>query len=99
MSPREGLANVPGGGSAGPEVTLTESDGNVILANGILTATIRKANAGITSLKFRGYEMLSTRILQHGWRRAIPAAGPMFLIGENADAGPGGPQPEKRLAG
>jgi rhamnogalacturonan endolyase len=59
MSPREGLANVPGGGSAGPEVTLTESDGNVILANGILTATIRKANAGITSLKFRGYEMLN----------------------------------------
>ncbi len=55
---RPANANVPGGGDQGPEVTVADSGGNIILANGILTANIIKTRAEITSLKFRGYEML-----------------------------------------
>ena len=51
-------ANVPGGGATGPDVTLREAGANVVLENGLLTATIAKASATITSLKFRGYEMI-----------------------------------------
>jgi rhamnogalacturonan endolyase len=52
------VANVPGGGAKGPDVTLTESSNTVVLANGIISATIFKPNARITSLQFRGYDML-----------------------------------------
>jgi rhamnogalacturonan endolyase len=51
-------ANVPGGGATGPNVTLTDSGKTVTLANGIISATIVKSRAAITSLQFRGYEML-----------------------------------------
>ena len=52
------VAKVPGGGATGPDVTLTESNNAVVLANGIISATIFKPSASITSLNFRGYEML-----------------------------------------
>jgi rhamnogalacturonan endolyase len=51
------VANVPGGGAAGPDVTLQDSGSTVVLANGIISATIFKSSATIASLKFRGYEM------------------------------------------
>jgi rhamnogalacturonan endolyase len=51
-------ANVPGGGVTGPDVTLTESNNTVVLANGIISARILKSSAAITSLTFRGNEML-----------------------------------------
>jgi len=52
-------ANVPGGGAAGPNVTLRDSGNTVALANGIIAATIVKSHAAITSLNFKGYEMLT----------------------------------------
>jgi rhamnogalacturonan endolyase len=52
-------ANAPGGGAAGPAVTLKDSGNTVVLANGIISATILKSSATITSLKFKGYEMLA----------------------------------------
>jgi Polysaccharide lyase family 4, domain III/Polysaccharide lyase family 4, domain II/Rhamnogalacturonate lyase family len=51
-------ANVPGGGDAGPPVTLSMSGKNVVLANGIVTATIEPDTAKILSLRYQGYEMV-----------------------------------------
>ncbi len=51
-------ANVPGGGATGPTVTLHDAGTDILLANGLITAAIVKASATITSLKFRGYEMI-----------------------------------------
>jgi rhamnogalacturonan endolyase len=45
---------------AGPGVTLEEVGDNVILANGILTATISRSKAQISSLRYRGREMLTS---------------------------------------
>ncbi len=52
-------ANVPGGGTGGARVTLTPEGRNVVLANGIVTATIDPNNAAVLSLKYRGHEMIS----------------------------------------
>ena len=53
-------ANVPGGGTGtGPKVTVTDKGTTVILSNGIISATISKSSASITSYKFNGYNMLS----------------------------------------
>ncbi|HEU5071390.1 MAG TPA: polysaccharide lyase family protein [Verrucomicrobiae bacterium] len=54
------LANDPGGGAngVGANVTLTSSGGNVILANGIISATIATNNAKVTSYLFNGRQML-----------------------------------------
>jgi len=51
------LANVPGGGTTGSAVTFKDLGARVVLANGLLTATITKANAALPSLRFRGQEM------------------------------------------
>ncbi|MDQ2686368.1 MAG: polysaccharide lyase family protein [Armatimonadota bacterium] len=42
-----------------PPVTLTQDGPNVVLANGIVTATVNTASAGVTSLKYAGHEMIS----------------------------------------
>ncbi len=52
-------ANVPGGGNGGAPVTLTQEGRHVLLANGIVTATIDPASAAVLSLKYRGWEMVS----------------------------------------
>src|SRR4051812_14385790 len=43
-----------------PDVTLQEAGDNVILANGILTATISRSKARISSLRYRGFELLTS---------------------------------------
>jgi rhamnogalacturonan endolyase len=55
-------ANDPGGGTngVGANVTLTVSGGNVILANGIISATIATNNAQVSSYLFNGVQMLDT---------------------------------------
>ena len=52
-------ANVAGGGSGGAAVTLTQEGHRVVLANGIITATVDTASAAVVSLKYRGREMVS----------------------------------------
>lgn len=53
------LANPPGGGSAGPDVTAYMAGKNVVLVNGIVTATIDPKSASVLSLRYRGHEMIS----------------------------------------
>lgn len=57
-----GWANDPGGGTngVGANVTLTVSGGNVILANGVITATIATNNAQVTSMLFNGTQVIDT---------------------------------------
>src|SRR6188472_2420201 len=56
-------ANVPGGGngSGGANVTLADNGTSVVLANGIVTATIVKAQARITSLTYHGNQMVDPK--------------------------------------
>ena len=56
------LANDAGGGTngVGANVTLTVSGGNVILANGLITATIATNNAQVTSYLFNGTQVIDT---------------------------------------
>lgn len=54
-------ANVPGGGSEGANVILTDDGASVVLDNGLITATISKANARVTSLLFKGHQMMDPR--------------------------------------
>ncbi|MEA3208710.1 MAG: hypothetical protein QOE70_1767 [Chthoniobacter sp.] len=54
-------ANVPGGGSEGANVTLTDNGTTAVLANGIVTATIIKAQARITSLTYNGNQMVDPK--------------------------------------
>lgn len=51
-------ANVPGGGSEGANVTWTDNGTTIVLANGIVTATIRKAEARVSSLIYLGNQMV-----------------------------------------
>ena len=51
---------VPGARAADP-VTLTQNGPVVTLANGIVTATVNTASAGVTSLRYAGHEMVSNR--------------------------------------
>jgi rhamnogalacturonan endolyase len=53
-------ANVPGGGSSGASVKLSDEGDSVVLSNGILRATINKAGARISALEYKGFPMLST---------------------------------------
>jgi len=52
-------ANTPGGGNEGPDVTLVKSGNDVVLSNGILSATITP-KASISSFRYKGFEMAST---------------------------------------
>jgi len=54
-------ANEPGGGSGGAAVTLTDKGDSVVLDNGIVSATITKAGARVTSLTYRGNQMVDTK--------------------------------------
>ena len=54
-------ANVPGGGSGGADVTLTDRGTSVVLANGIVTATIAKAEARVTSIVYHGNQMVDSK--------------------------------------
>src|SRR5690349_9468501 len=54
-------ANVPGGGSGGADVTFTDNGATVVLANGIVSATIIKAEARITSLTYNGNQMVDSK--------------------------------------
>lgn len=58
------LANDPGGGTngVGANVTLTASGSSVILANGVLSATISTNSAQVTSMTFGGRQMVSGNI-------------------------------------
>lgn len=56
-----GFANVPGGGSGGANVTLTDNGTTVVLANGIISATIVKAEAKITALTYNGFQMIDPK--------------------------------------
>lgn len=51
-------ANVPGGGSAGPDVKLTDNGTTVTLDNGIVTMTIDKAGATVKALSYKGTDLL-----------------------------------------
>jgi rhamnogalacturonan endolyase len=54
-------ANVPGGGSDGPNVQISGgANGHITLANGIITANIDTANAQIDSLLYKGHDMISS---------------------------------------
>ena len=52
-------ANVAGGGNAGPAVTAFLMGKNLVLGNGIVTATIKPDAEEIISLKYKGREMIS----------------------------------------
>ncbi|MFO0928754.1 MAG: polysaccharide lyase family protein [Gemmataceae bacterium] len=52
------LREVRGAEPAAPDVTLEEAGGHVVLANGTLTATISRARARLTALRYRGFPML-----------------------------------------
>jgi rhamnogalacturonan endolyase len=54
------LAKAPGGGGSGPDVTLQDAGASVVLSNGLLTATIAKDKATVTSIKFMGREMVAS---------------------------------------
>ncbi|HSI12890.1 MAG TPA: hypothetical protein VK961_12645, partial [Chthoniobacter sp.] len=54
-------AAVPGGGNQGADVTITDNGSTVVLANGIVSATISKAEARITSLVYQGNEMVDRK--------------------------------------
>lgn len=53
------FANVPGGGNTGPDVTLEDQGSNVVMANGVLAAMISKAGGSVSSLRFKGQEMVT----------------------------------------
>jgi len=53
------VANVAGGGNEGPAVTVGSSGRNVVLANGIITATLQPNPIGLVSLKYKATEMVS----------------------------------------
>lgn len=53
-------ANAPGGGNGGgADVTLDDKETTVVLANGVLAATVNKAAASVSSLRFKGQEMVT----------------------------------------
>jgi len=54
------FANVPGGGTNGANVTLTDNGTTVTLANGIVTATIVRDSGEVSSLLYGGKELVST---------------------------------------
>jgi rhamnogalacturonan endolyase len=61
MSQSLALANIPGGGKdAGPDVVLTDNGNTVVLDNGTVSATIVKSSAKVSSLLFRGRQMVAT---------------------------------------
>jgi rhamnogalacturonan endolyase len=80
------LANVPGGGSDGSDVTLTHSGNNVILSNGILSATITPG-ATISSFKYKGFEMASTMYysMDGGPDYRLPGGGDSFVKTQTPD--------------
>lgn len=54
-------ANLPGGGTGtGPDVSLTDNGSTVVLDNGTIRATLVKSNARVSSLLFRGVQMVAT---------------------------------------
>jgi rhamnogalacturonan endolyase len=52
-------ANVPGGGTDGPDVTLVQTGHTAVLANGTITATLNTQSAEIISIRFHGKEFVS----------------------------------------
>jgi rhamnogalacturonan endolyase len=56
----------PGGGIDDPQVTLLDNGTSVKLSNGILTATITKGNAALSSLRFKNFEMLESGYYNFG---------------------------------
>jgi rhamnogalacturonan endolyase len=52
-------ANVPGGGSTGADVTVTDNGATVVLNNGIVAITITKASGTITSLTYGGQNLFA----------------------------------------
>ena len=68
-------ANVPGGGTDGPAVSAARSGSTVTLANGIVTAVIETTSARVTSLRYRGHELIS----QRGRHRMIY----FFVVGDH----------------
>ena len=89
------LANDPGGGTngVGANVTLTDNGTYVTLANGTLTAKITKSNAKVTSLLYRGREMVVGDIyfsMDGSSSYEQPAGGAFYLkasSGDMVDAG------------
>ncbi len=59
LPPVKVSANVPGGGSNGPDVTLRRMANSVVLSNGIVTATINPDAATVISLIYDGHQMVS----------------------------------------
>ena len=53
------IANIPGGGSAGANVTVTDNGSTVVLNNGIVSVTITKSSANITNLTYASNNLLS----------------------------------------
>ena len=54
------LANVPGGGDAGPDVSLRDNGSTVVLDNGVVAATIVKTSARVASLLYQAFQMVAT---------------------------------------
>src|SRR6266852_3574855 len=60
LSAAPAFGNIPGGGDTGPDVILTDHGSTVTLDNGIVSATIVKTNAKVSSLLHQGFQMLAT---------------------------------------
>jgi len=54
-------ANLPGGGNVGPSVVLTDGGATATIDNGIIRAKIDKASAEVSSLIYKGKEMIDPK--------------------------------------
>jgi rhamnogalacturonan endolyase len=55
----QALANVPGGGTTGADVTATDNGASVVLDNGIIAISIAKASGTISTLTYGGENLLA----------------------------------------
>ncbi len=53
------IANVPGGGSSGANVTVTDNGTTVVLNNGVVVVTVTKSSANIANLTYASNNLLS----------------------------------------
>jgi rhamnogalacturonan endolyase len=73
-------ANMAGGGKDGPDVTLTQKGKDVVLANGILSATVTP-KATISSFRYKGFGMATTMYysMDGGANYRQPGGGAYFV--------------------
>jgi len=71
----------------GVDVTLLEKGDCVVLDNGVLAAALSKSMASVTSLRFRGFEMLTAGYysMDGGWSYRTPAGCRFFVKSQTPD--------------